>query len=120
MRLKTTLWLLLAMLTLFAARPAVAEPRPRLHKMQGRVLMSLGIIHLIGATIAGAVMLGEQETCHPIDCRNEDIVSPITAFTTVALGGLFTAIGVPLYVSGANGIARETAAAPRPFVTIAF
>jgi uncharacterized iron-regulated membrane protein len=102
-------------------RPRATNARARLHKMQGRVLMSLGIIHLIGASIAGAVMLGEDQACrrNP-ECRNEDYVSPIAAFTMVGLGGLFSAVGVPLYVSGANGVARETAASPRPLVAFEF
>jgi len=108
------------MLLLALPMLARAEPAQR-RKMQGRVLMSLGIIHLIGASIAGAVMLGEDESCRrDPGCRNEDWVSPIAAFTTVALGGLFSAVGVPLYVSGANGVARETSLAQAPLLTVRF
>jgi hypothetical protein len=131
MRRRLPTMVLLLGLPMFAPRLGGAEPpagvaRPRdtqaqRHKMQGRVLMSLGIIHLIGATIAGAVMLGEQQSCHPeTGCRNEDLATPIAAFTTVAIGGIFSAIGIPLYVSGANGVARQTLTAQSPLLTVAF
>jgi hypothetical protein len=130
MRRRLATMLLLLALSTFAPR-AGAEPTPdltrprstsaRRHKIQGWVLMSFGIAHFVIATITGFYYLGEDLSCRTDpNCRNEDIASPIAAFTTVCLGGIFTAAGVPVYVSGANALAREKSTPQASLLTVSF
>ena len=103
------------------ARPRAPQTRAHRRKIQGAVLMALGIAHLAIATITGFYWLGEERSCQADpSCRDEDIATPIAALTTVALGGIFSAVGVPVYVSGANGVARQPATAQAPLLTVAF
>ncbi len=88
--------------------PSLSLERARGRKAGGKALMALGIIHLIGAAISGSVMIGASANCQPPECLNEDWVTPIATWTTLAFGLIFSSAGIPLYVSGANGVARAT------------
>lgn len=60
-------------------------------------------------------------SCRLPSCRNEDFVSPIAAYTLLGTGAIFNGVGVPLYISGANELARnQSPPAPPPALSLAF
>lgn len=85
----------------------VRQARARGNKIGGAILMGIGILHLFGATVAGSVMARQNATCsaNP-QCRNEDWLTPSATFAMAGVGGLFSVIGIPIYATGANQMAR--------------
>jgi hypothetical protein len=90
-----------------APEHAQALEHARVRKATGMTWMVTGLVHLGVAGILGAVWIGTSVECsrNP-SCRNEDFVTPSAAGALLGAGVIASAIGVPIYVSGANRVAR--------------
>jgi hypothetical protein len=87
---------------------AARQDRADARRIQGAVLMAMGIAHLIPSLVLGSVALDAGLRCRRSPgCDDYDYVTrPVVAGALLSLGVIFTAVGVPLYVVGTNHRAR--------------
>jgi hypothetical protein len=68
-------------------------------QIRGATLMGAGIYHLVGATIAGGFAVQEYKCGRTAGCESWG-VGTAAAWSTLALGIIFTAAGIPTYIEG--------------------
>jgi hypothetical protein len=94
----------------FADESFDAERHARRMRKSGAGLMSVGVIHLGGGLALTLAMIGMSVSCRndPFPCNDEGsgfLMFP--AIGLLAVGGLLTAVGMPLFFVGRNRERRQ-------------
>jgi hypothetical protein len=100
----------------FADERSDAEVHARRMRKSGAGLMSVGVIHLGGGLALTLAMVGMAVSCRnePFPCDEGSGFLMFPAIGLLAVGGLLTGIGMPLFFVGRHRERRQLALIPTP------